>query len=53
VPAVFDARTPELSMVVPPASHSARYTRVRYRGIEFFALRNSALVEWKDVEIVP
>jgi hypothetical protein len=52
VPAVFAAHTPELSVVVPPASHKARYARIRYRGLEFFALRNSAYVEWKNVQIV-
>lgn len=52
VPGVFQAHTPEVSVVTPPLSHAARYTRIRYRGLQFYALRQSAYVEWQDVEVV-
>jgi len=53
VPAVFDARKPELSLHAPPSAHSERYVRVAYEDFELFALRANRYVDWDKVTVEP
>jgi hypothetical protein len=47
--AVFDARKPELSVVVPPRKHAREYVRITYDGMLFFARKKTKVVKWSMV----
>jgi arabinofuranosyltransferase len=49
VPAVFALRQPELTLVPPPATERAQYTRVNYREFEFFARNGTSYLDWAKV----
>jgi hypothetical protein len=51
VPLVFEARMPELSLVVPPSAATDRYVRVYYSQIEFYALRGATNVHWDKLAV--
>jgi hypothetical protein len=52
VPAVFDARRPELSLHDPPEAHRERYVRIAYEDFELFALKSSRYVDWDKVRVL-
>lgn len=51
VPLVFEARVPELSLVVPPSAATERYVRVHYNQLEFYALRGATNVHWDKLAV--
>ena len=51
VPGLFRLRRPELSQVVPPVEQAESYVTISYKGRQFHARRDTALVRWRSVVV--